>query len=369
MSSRTAAARTSSWALPSSSPIASSGGALGAPVVRDLLAHPLGAVQAVGSEALLSGPTAPPDEAIGLLLGSGHDEVRAAAVRLLKRLPDAELVRRPRIIARLLAHAQVDLRTAGRELGQRLTAADPSFGPALTGELVAALVRNLLPEGAGAWLLEVLLHDLALSLATLEGAAVIRLLRSRGKHAQELGGLLLIGRPELGATFTVDELAQLCHHEVLAVRQAAFALLQGDLPRLQGDVMGAIRALDSPWDDARSWMAAVFREQLTADDLPIEVLVAIVDSVRPDIEALGRELLRRHFRDPDGATLMLQLSEHPAPGVQLMVTELFDRFAAGRPEQIRGLIPFFTMALGRVNRGRAVKQRVLAFLHAQAERD
>ena len=341
--------------------------ALPAPVVRDLLGHPVGAVQAVGAEAVFASGKAPPDDIFGMLLTSAHDEVRAVVMAWMRRLPDAELVGRPRVVARMLTHASLDMRQTGRDIGKRLTAASALFGPELTSELVSALIRNLLPKEAGPFVLEVLLHDLPATLATLDGSLVMRLLQSRSPVAQELGGSLLIGRPELGASYTVDELSQLCHHEVLAVRQAAFTLLKGDLTRLRGDVMGAIRALDTPWDDARSWMAALFREQLTAADLPIEVLVAITDSVRPDIEALGRELLRRHFRDEDGPELVLRLSEHPAPGAQLMVTEMLDPFAGGQPAQIRGLMPYFAAVLGRVNRGRTSKKRVLAFLRVQAE--
>jgi hypothetical protein len=99
------------------------------------------------------------------------------------------------------------------------------------------------------------------------------------------------------------------------------------------------------------------------------VLVGVIDSVRDDVQAYGRELLQRHFAEEDGPTLLLQLSEHPARSVQLFSTNYLERFASGKPERLESLLPYLTSVLSRVNQGRVAKHRVLSFLVVEGSRD
>src|SRR5262249_25035800 len=115
------------------------------------------------------------------------------------------------------------------------------------------------------------------------------------------------------------------------------------------------------------WAFDFFRRpefQFTAD-----VLVVVIDSVRDDVQAFGRELLQKHFADADDPALLLKLSEHPSRAVQLFATNYLERFAAGRPDKLEALLPYFASVLSRVNQGRIAKQRVLAFLVTEGSRD
>jgi hypothetical protein len=94
------------------------------------------------------------------------------------------------------------------------------------------------------------------------------------------------------------------------------------------------------------------------------VLVGVIDSVRDDVQAFARELLQKHFDEADGPDVLLKLSEHPARAVQMFATNYLERFAAGRPERLEGLMPYFTSVLSRV-----AKHRVLEFLKVEGARD
>jgi hypothetical protein len=67
--------------------------------------------------------------------------------------------------------------------------------------------------------------------------------------------------------------------------------------------------------------------------------------------------------------LLHRLSEHPSRAVQLFATNYLERFAAGRPDKLAPLMPYFASVLSRVNQGRVAKQRVLTFLTAEGSRD
>jgi hypothetical protein len=91
----------------------------------------------------------------------------------------------------------------------------------------------------------------------------------------------------------------------------------------------------------------------------------VADSVRKDVQAFGRELLTRSFREEDGPTLLLRLSEHPSPAVQLFATNYLERFASGKPALVEQLVPYFIRVLSQVNKGRVARQRVLGFLQRE----
>jgi hypothetical protein len=126
------------------------------------------------------------------------------------------------------------------------------------------------------------------------------------------------------------------------------------------------RALDVKWDDSRELWQQFFRDHLTADELTPDVLVGICDSVKPQTQTFGRELLQRYFQAENGADYMLRLSEHPTPEMQLFVTNYLERYAADNHEHLAQLSPYFVRALSLVNRGRAAKDRIFRFLRQEA---
>ena len=342
---------------------------LGLGVLRDLVRHPLAGVQGFAAEVLLNHDTRPedlPEDLIAALaVESRHPEVRGLGVRLFGQLPDAVLLTRVNLLLAFATSGLADQRGAIRPVLQRL-AGLPGFGDAIVPPLLVTLLTKEEHEGVHSFVLALLKTDLAAALGAVNKDAVLRLLRSKHPAAQELGGILL-GRNVDPNTLDVGEVAKLASHEILSVREAAWKFYRENKPRLLADMGAAIKILDAKWDDSRAVAFAVFRGFDEHDFTP-EVLVAVCDSVRPDVQAFGRELVTRFFKESQGHEYLLRLSEHPSADVQLFATNYLETYAAGSLERLRQLEPYFLGVLSRVNRGRVAKARVFAFLTAEAEK-
>lgn len=84
-------------------------------------------------------------------------------------------------------------------------------------------------------------------------------------------------------------------------------------------------------------------------------------------QSLGHQLLEnKEGRISQPARLRVCLAEHPSDNVELFVTSFLHSEAAGKPDCIAALTPYFTTVVSRVNRGRVAKDRVLSFLSEQA---
>ncbi|HSO34091.1 MAG TPA: hypothetical protein VLT33_16265 [Labilithrix sp.] len=341
---------------------------VGHPVIKDLLAHSLSGVQELGAELLLraaSDPRAPaiPDEVMVQILHSEHENVRAVGLRLLAELPDAVLAKMELLLVRLSTDKNADLRNASRPIVKRIATSHPAAGETIARALVEALLRRKLPEEAPSHVLRVLKEDLFDLVTSLPTEDVWRLLQSASAHAQELGGLLL--QRVDPSSLQIDQIAKLASHDILSVRQAAWAFYDKSEARIRASMAEASRILDATWEDSRAFAFAFFRDRLGPDAFDADVLVTILDSVREDVQAFGRELAQKYFKDEDGPVLMTKLSEHPSVAVQRFTTNYLARFAAGDSARLALMVPYFTSVLSRVNQGRVAKQRVLAFLEEE----
>lgn len=339
---------------------------IGQPVLTDLLAHPLSGVQELGAELLVRAGAASgaiSDEAMVAILHSVHANVRAVGLRLLAEMPDAVLARMELLLVRLTTDRNADLRGASRSLVGRVVRAFPMSGETILRGLIEALLRRKLSEDAAPHVLAVLREDLFELASALDVHEVWRLLQSQSPHAQELGGLLL-QRMDPSA-LELDQIVKLASHEILSVRQAAWSSFDRGIDRVKANMAEASRVLDARWEDSRTWARGFFRDKLGPGAFSAEVLVTILDSVREDVQAFGRELTTRYFREEDGPVLMARLAEHPSSAVQLYTTNYLTRYATDAPGKLEAMMPYFTSVLSRPNRGRIAKQRVLAFLELE----
>lgn len=338
--------------------------------MKDLLAHKLAGVQELGAELMLRESARAgsiDDEVLFAVLHSEHENVRTAGMRLLAELPDATLAKMELLLARLSADRNRDLRHASRPILKRVCAASPMAAETIARALLEALLRRKLPEGAASHILSILKEELLAIVRVLPGSDVWRLLQSESEHAQELGGLLLQSMtPE---KLEIDQIVKLASHDVLTVRQASWLFFDRSLDRVRSNMAEASRILDAKWEDSRAWAFDFFRKRLGEDAFTADVLITILDSVRPDVQAFGRELTTKYFREEDGPTLMTKLSEHPSVAVQLFTTNYLERYAVDRPGLLEGLVPYFTSVLSRPNQGRIAKQRVLAFLEKEGKKN
>ncbi|WP_224244460.1 WGR domain-containing protein [Hyalangium gracile] len=343
----------------------------GTETLIELLRHPLVEVQELGGELLLRRDlrTEPvPPEVLGHLLESASASLRTLGLRLLGKMPDAAFLANEAVLGRLASSPHPDVRQGIRPLIGRLVTLDVAAGARVVETLVGALLRRRLPEGVPEHVKTLLTSELAAAFQAIPAETVWRLLDSEDATAQALGGELLEKRGDALAV-DVARAVKLAGHDVLQVREWAWRWLEGHLPQVRAELPTAVQLLDTRWDDARAFAFRYFRERFAPEDYTLEVLVSVADSVRPDVQTFGREMLARSFRDSDGPQLLLRLSEHPAPPVQLFATHYLERFASGNASLVEKLVPYFVRVLSQVNKGRAARGRVLEFLRKEGQRN
>ncbi|MFL5348733.1 MAG: WGR domain-containing protein [Hyalangium sp.] len=343
----------------------------GTEILIELLVHPLVEVQELGGELLLRRDlrTEPvPPEVLGHLLQSASASLRTLGLRLLGKMPDEAFRANEAVIGRLASSPHPEVRQGIRPLIGRLVTLDVAAGARVAELLVSALLRRRLPEGGPEHVKALLTGELATAFWTLPAETVWRMLDSEDATAQGLGGELLEKR---GDSLAVDaaRAVKLAGNDVLKVREWAWRWLEGHVPEVRAELATAVRLLDTRWEDARAFAFRYFRERFAPEDFSLEVLVSVADSVRTDVQTFGRELLARAFREADGPELLLRLSEHPAPPVQLFATHYLERFASGNAALVEKLVPYFVRVLSQVNKGRAARGRVLEFLRKEGQRN
>ena len=201
-------------------------GRIGGEVIRDLLRSPLAAVQRFAGELLLGHQELaqqPPTDILHTLLNSLHAPVRQLGVRIIGQLPDPVLKQSFDLMFALSRSEHVEVRETIRPVLRRLAAADQAWGR----RLAAAWAEALLIPGARRACPVIPRSRCGRSSAT----AWTRSARGRSgsccsprsRPANEIGALLLESnvRPE---ELSVAEIIQLANHELLAVRQASWAM-------------------------------------------------------------------------------------------------------------------------------------------------
>ena len=346
--------------------------------IFDLLRHSLSDVQELGASLLLQHEQgvsalsrAELDELLSTLLTSKFESLRALGMRLLGQLPDARLAEQQGLLRTLCTHALPDLRSAARPLIRRLAAVQPTFADAMVPTLIAVLQQPEPHDGVHAHVLLLLRDDLAAGMQNICLAEVLQLSTAESTAALELAGHLLSAHPQWADELAIDAIVRLAHVEVRAVREAAWQYVQRIVPRLHRDaaeLAQVVRISESTWADTREFAFRLLREEFGEADYTADILIGICDSVKADVQALGRELIARHFRADNGVEYLLKLSQHPSVDLQLFATNYLDTFAAGHVDRLRALQHYFLSVLSRVNQARVVKRRVQDFLLAEAKK-
>jgi hypothetical protein len=341
---------------------------VGADVIRDLVSHPLAEVQIFGGDVLLAHESLaqrPPNDILEALLDSEEASVRGIGVRIVEGLRDDVLKGSETLLVALTRHVRGDVRDAIRPTVQRLIAYDSPLARRISERLVDAILTPGAPEGVPSHTARVLREDFHSQLAWVPAETVWRLLQSRSGPAQEVGGLLLAANVRT-EVLEIDQIVRLASHDILSIREAAWKFCRGSVARFRREMISAVRLLDAKWEDSRQFAFDFFREHFSGGDLTPELLVGICDSVRPDVQQFGREMITHCFQDEQGPEYLLKLSEHPAASLQRFATDYLDRYAADDVQRLRELTPLFVSVLSRVNQGRVAKDRVLALLGREA---
>lgn len=346
---------------------------LGLEVVLDILRYPAAEMQTFGARILLNHSTPVtelPPGLIDALIDSPFDSVRVVGVRLLSQLPDTVLMEQTGLLLTLIAHPLAEMRLAIRPAIQRIAAAQLSFSQHLAQPLLEVLQGPEETEGIHRFLTDLLRQDLPGWMDNIIPEQVHQLLGAESPAAQEIAGYVLQHHCDRwSATLPTADIAQFTHHDMLSVRTAGWQMLSAILPRLrqsETDLLDIVRVLESTWEDTRQFGYKLFRDDLKPDELTPAVVISICDSNLPQVRQLGRDLVGRCFRDADGEGYLLKFSEHPATDMQLFATQYLQTYVVDNPQRLQELTPYFTRVLAQVNRGRVTKQRVYAFLEAEA---
>ncbi len=339
-------------------------GELSIAVVGDLLAHPLSGVAALGAElVLLRARLAPlPEGLLDGLLASRHAAVRSVGARIVAETPPELMKDEPELLAHLALSDNAELRAGTRQLLGNVAQRYPDVGRDVASRLLDALLTRQ-AEGVPAHVVSLLRQELRACLPKRDAADVLALTAALSPHARQAGGLLL-------ALLAPDELqlaqiVRLFSHEVLLVRQGAWALAEAARGRFRVTPVALARLCDATWEDSRAF-AFDFVKSFPPEVLVPDTVIAICDSTEPLVQELGQSLLLAHFREEHAERYLLRLSEHPSVGIQLLVSGLLERHARGKLPILEQLLPCFATVLSQVNRGGVAKQRLLAFLRTES---
>jgi predicted DNA-binding WGR domain protein len=296
-----------------------------------------------------------------LLLNNTSQSVRDKTFELLQELSIKELLKRQELVIHCCVSSYHDVRVNIRPILKRMADEDAGFGTNAVNWLMPYLLRKENSEGLQKDVSDTLIQDLIVFINNADKEMVLRLVYSQYIPAQEFG-IAILEKYIDPATFTIRQIIALGNHETLSVRQWCWKYFSANVARIKFEREEAIRLLDTQWDDTREFAKQFFKDNFSANDWSPETLVGIADSVRPDIEAYGRELITRFFEDKEGENYLLKLSQHPGEKMQLFATNYLERFASGNMERMGSLVFYFRSVLSRVNKARTAKNRVFQFL-------
>jgi predicted DNA-binding WGR domain protein len=376
--------------------------------VLALLNHPMLAVQELGGNILLHHQTQAedlPEAVITSLIASPFESLRGIGIQLFGKLNDETLIKRDGVLAAFAMHELADIREGICPVIHRLCyppvqpdprnealdipVVDPftaeqrkDFSLKISEHLLKALFEKETFEGVHSTLVKILREDVGYHwLVQATQGTAWKLIHTKSQAAQELGGILLAYKVNSEALFAdnfdFSDLVELSNHEVLAVRQASWALFSKMLHRLQpytnpnqhlDEMAKAVKLLEAKWDDSRNFWFNIFDVHFTAANFTPGILISICDSVQTEVQAFGRKLITRFFAEADGQEYLLKLSEHPSANLQTFATNYLERYAADDATKLESLKYYFVSVLSRVNKARVAKSRVIAFLTDEAQK-
>ena len=233
----------------------------------------------------------------------------------------------------------------------RLRAPEPGPG---AHDVYSQLARAALAEEMGALLS---LPDL---LAMVTGGS---------PPVQAMAGDLLARRPEALAHLGLEGLAALAGHEVAAVRAAAHALLRGASDRFRTDPGPLYLLIESDWADTRAVAFDLVRNQVGPETLGPDAIMGLLDSNRPDVQDVARELVKRHFAELKPRVLVARMVEHPHPNMRRFALDLVVEHLPDHVDALAGIEWFLRAAMLDLRPDRLVKRRVIDFLLKRGLRD
>lgn len=345
---------------------------LGFPVILDLLSHPLPEIQVLGARIILNHQTPatelPPD-LIESLLSSPHESVRSVGIRIFGQLPDEKLIEERILIVAMAVNSSADIRSAIRPIIEGLAGNNPEFGRELAIDLIDLLTEPERHEGVHKDLVTLLQTKIADWMTSVPTETIIALTRAKSSVAQELGGIILqANNNSLWSEFHTHRLVQFANHEILAIRQAAWQMMELKLDSIRHDeseMISAVKMLEAKWEDSQEFARSLF-DKLNSEDWTPEIMISVCDSTKENVRRFGRDIVTSNFKEEYGQEYLLKFSEHPSADMQMFVTNYLETYAVDDRERLHQLVPYFVTVLSGVNKGSVAKKRIFQFLQEEA---
>ncbi len=346
---------------------------LGFDIILDLLAHPLPEIQVLGARILLNHQTPAielPSDLIESLLSSPHDSVRSVGIRIFGQLPDERLMDDDIFIIAMAVNYSSDIRQAIRPVIERLAQNQPEFGYQIAIDLIDLLTEPERHEGVHKDLLFILRSKMIPNWITrIPVDKTISLTRAKSSIAQELGGIILQANSDsLWSEFGANQLVKFANHEVLAIRQAGWQMMELKLESILNDedeMLCAVKMLEAKWEDSQEFARSLF-DKLDDQDWTPRMMIGVCDSTKENVRRFGRDIVTSNFQEEYGQEYLLKFSEHPSADMQMFVTNYLETYAMDDEERLKQLVPYFVTVLSGVNKGSVAKKRIFQFLETEA---
>ncbi len=340
------------------------------PVVEQLMASPLEANTMLASSIVVQRSqqiisTDIPVSLVGLFLAYGTLEIRQNGLQLLHQYLDSFLADHIDFVLSLADSPFPDVVTSALNVVRKLLPVYPVGNPSVH-HLTYALIRKETFEGAHALINQFINKELKSYWNTgLTPKDITKLVYAQYRESQ-LTGYEMLKNYQRPNDFTIGQIISFGNHEILAVRQWCWNYFAQNVARIRYERDKSLNLLDAKWDDTRAFAFHFFKTEFTASDWDTDTLIGIVDSIRPDVENFGKELIMQHFSAENALEYLTKLSEHPSTNVQLLVSNYLSAYAADNMKKLVELEYYFRSTLMRVNKGRVAKDRVFKFLHQEA---
>ncbi|WP_291728748.1 WGR domain-containing protein, partial [Bernardetia sp.] len=335
---------------------------------------------------------------------SNSEKIRANGMEIFSNYPASFLLEAHELLGNMLVSPHQNLRSSAREIVIKLVQDNVNqnskegkeFAESIVTKLVVSLrkkdpeeikieelsklqnvnnserqsnVSSLVQPSVHKEIAKLLINHFDKYLAQITLKTTLNLLHGNYREGQFVGFHILknhIVTNKEKEEISMRQLVALANHELLEIRHWTLEYYQNTLARIRYEREESLRILDAKWDDVREKAMAFFRENFTESDWDVDSLVSIADSVRPDVEAFGKELITKFFKNEDGEKYLTMLSQHPSNSMQLFATNYLERFATGNLKRLKEMEFYFRCVLMQVNKGRIAKNRVLDFLEKEA---
>jgi len=335
-------------------------------IIGDLLLHPVPPVLLFGLKILQA-----KKQQINLqelnksllfaLLQHSYAPVREMGVSLLSSISDETLLKYQEEITVCSVSSFQNVRQGLAAVIGRMAQKEKAFGDRIAETLMPCLLRKETSEGLHDDVSRLLCNELSGHLQNANKETALNLLYSNYAAAQNVGVVILEKYTD-PAQLTIPQVIALGGHENLNVRSWCWNFYKEQVSRIKYEKEAAIKLLESKWQDTRQFAMQYFRDYFTENDWSQEALITLADSIKPDVEAYGRELITRFFDGAQGTTYLLKLSQHPSEKMHLFATNYLERYAADDVAKIESLEFYFRSVLTRVNKSRIAKNRIYHFL-------